>query len=223
MRSRGDRRWDLLLRGAGTVALLGIPVTLYLPDATPLVWFALLAVPANSPLSPILPTAFEPLIMEAAKYASALSVAVVGTAVYMLMEYLNYHLYAWVLTRERFRALRDRPWVQRSVGFFARAPFLTVVVFAFSPLPFWVVRILSIYRGYSVRRFMLACTVGRFPRILAYAALGAALAIPSVFLALVAVGTGVLVVAWKIVGGQAVLQDTVLDVDVDTKPTQETV
>ena len=214
-RPRGDRRWDLFIRGAGLVALIGIPVAYYVPSATPLVWFALLTVPANSPLSPILPTAFEPLIMEAAKHATPFAVTVVGTAVYMLMEYLNYHLYAWVLTRDRFVALREKPWVRRSVRYFSRSPFVTVVVFAFTPLPFWVARILSIYQGYSVPRFMLACALGRFPRIFLYAELGAALAVPSIFLALLAVGTAVVLVAWKWMGGKAVLEDTVLDVEVE--------
>ena len=219
LRPRGDRRWDMLVRGAGIVALIGVPIAYSAPGSAPLVWFALVSVPANSPLSPILPTAFEPVIMEAAKYASTLSVAVVGTAVYMLMEYLNYHLYAWVLTRDRFVALREKKWVRRSVGSFARAPFGTVFVFAFTPLPFWVARILSIYRGYSVPRFMSACALGRFPRILLYAELGAALVVPSVLLALVAVGTGGLVVAWKVVGGKAILEDTVLDTEIE--PSQE--
>lgn len=219
---RGDRRWDLLVRGTGLIGLLGIPVALFLPVATPLVWFALLAVPANSPLSPILPTAFEPLIMEAAKHSAAIWVTVVGTAVYMYMEYLNYHLYAWVLDRDRFAKLREKKWVERSVGFFTRSPFVTVVVFAFTPLPFWVVRILSIYGGYSVPRFMVACALGRFPRIFIYAWLGAALAVPGTILLVLALGSAVLIVAMRLARGQAVIEDTVLDMKVaEPAPAEE--
>lgn len=169
-----------------------------------------MAVPANSPLSPILPTAFEPLIMEAAKYSAAWAVTLVGTSVYMLMEYLNYQVYAWVLTREGFAKLSEKPWVKRSVEHFARSPFLTVLVFAFTPLPFWVVRILSIYRGYSVPRFMIACALGRLPRIYIYAALGAVLMAPTWILLALGLGTAVLLVGWRLLEGKVVIEDTVL-------------
>ena len=62
-----ERRWDLVIRSAGIAAILGIPVIIAFPRTIPLVWLAVLSIPANSPLSPIIPAAFEPLIMEAAK------------------------------------------------------------------------------------------------------------------------------------------------------------
>ena len=61
-RGGNERRWDLVIRSAGVAALLGIPTIIIYPRSIPLVWLAVLSIPANSPLSPIIPAAFEPLI-----------------------------------------------------------------------------------------------------------------------------------------------------------------
>ena len=66
LRPLGDRRWDLILRATGLAGLLGIALVLLVPSSAVLVWFAVMSLPANGPLSPLIPVAFEPLIMEAA-------------------------------------------------------------------------------------------------------------------------------------------------------------
>ncbi len=215
---RGDRRWDLFLRATCAVVLLAIPVLHFFPDSGLLVGYAIASVVTNSPLSPVVPVAFEPLIMEAAKYTSILNVTVIGLVAYMYTEYLNWHLYRWVLDRKRLATLRKKPWVERSVASFARAPFLTTVVFAFTPLPFWVSRILAIYQRYPFWHFMAATAVGRAPRILLYAWLGAALNVPTVLLASAAVGATLLVVAIRLARRQPVLEDAALDTRASDSP-----
>ena len=208
---RGDRRWDVLIRAAGTVALLGIPTVVIFPRLVPLVWLAVLAIPANSPLSPILPTAFEPLIMEAAKYEKAIWVTLVALTTYLYMEYLNWRLYSWVLNREVFARFKEHRWVRKSTRQFARSPFATVVFFAVSPLPFWVIRIVAIYHHYPLRSFMGATAIGRFPRLFAYAWLGELLRIPTVVLLGVIFGTAAVIIVYRLARGKRVLADTVLD------------
>jgi hypothetical protein len=206
-----DLRWRLLLVGLAAVALIGIPVALVAPDTTPLLWFALLSVAANGPLSPIFPVAFEPLIIEAAKYSSAIWVTLVGLAVYMLMESLNYVLYASVLRHRRLDSLRQHRWSQRSVDYFARSPFLTVWVFAFTPLPFWVARLMAIFHHYRFAHYFAATALGRLPRIYLYAWLGASFQVPGVVLLLLAAGATLLLVVWRSAKGRPVLAETVLD------------
>ena len=211
-KQRGDRGWDLLIRATGLVALLGIPILVVFPRLVPLVWLAVLAVPANSPLSPLIPIAYEPLIMEAAKYERPVWVTLVALGAYMYMEYLNWRFYGWVINWHRFGALRERRWVCHSVAWFARAPFTTVVVFAFTPLPFWVARLLALLHRYPIRRFMAATAVGRLPRLYLYAWLGQLLHVPTVILVAVIFGTATIVVAGRLVRGKPLLADTALDV-----------
>ena len=197
LRPLGGRRWDIILRVTGVAGLVGIALVLLVPGSAVLVWFAVMSLPANGPLSPLIPAAFEPLIMEAAKYEHPLSVTVVGLAAYMLTEYVNWHLYAWALSRERLASVGRSRWVRWGMDRFSRAPFTTTIVFAFTPLPFWVARCLAILDRYPIGKFMTATAVGRFPRILIYAWLGALLQIPTVALAALLVGSLLFAVPWR--------------------------
>lgn len=201
----------MFLWSAGAAALLSIPLVVLVPGSVPLVYLALLGLPANGPISPILPTAFEPLIMEVAKHQTVLAVATTALGVVLYVEFLNWHLYAWVLNWDRFAPLRRRRWVQRSVEWFSRSPFLTVVVFAFTPLPFWVGRCLAILNRYPLARFLAAAAIGRWPRYVIYAWAGDVLQVPSLVLLAIALGTAVILVGWRLSRGQRVLADAILD------------
>jgi hypothetical protein len=67
-----------------------------------------------------------------------------------------------LLTRRR----DDKTWSG------VRAPFFTVWLCSWSPLPYWLVRILSPMAGYPVRKHLWATFLGRFPRLWFFAALG---------------------------------------------------
>lgn len=198
---RGDRRWDLFLRATGVAAVLGIPIVLFVPGSVTLVWLAILSLPANSPLSPVIPTAFEPLIMEAAKWERVWAVTLVATACYMYMEYVNWHVYGWVLGWQRLAGLRNRPSVRWGVRLFARSPFWTVVIFAVTPMPFWIVRSLAILHRYRLPRFLLATVIGRLPRILFYAWFGDLVRLPTVFLLSLIFGTAAIVIGSRLARG----------------------
>lgn len=199
MRPRGDARWDLLLRGTAVAGLLGIPLVLLVPESVVYVWLAVLSLPANSPLSPVLPTFFEPLIVQAAQWKPAWAVTLVGTAGYMYMEYLNWHVYARLLEHERLDGVRGNRWVTWGVARFARAPFWTTALFAFTPAPFWAARAFAILQRYPVRRFMAATLVGRLPRWYLYALFGSLVRVPTwVILAVM------LVPAMFLLGGRVV-------------------
>lgn len=208
---RGDRRWDLFLRATGLAALVLIPIPLLFPSTVPLVWLAIVGIPANGPLSPILPTAFDPLIIEIGKYAPAFTVTCVATGIYMYTEFLNWHIYAWVLNWERLDGFRENRWVGWGVDRFATAPITTIIFFAVTPLPFWVARSLAILHRYPLKRFMLATAVGRFPRFFVYAWLGSALSIPTYLIIAVIVLGAVVAIGARIVRGQAILGDVVID------------
>lgn len=210
-RQRGDHKWDLFLRASAIAGAVGIPVILLFPNAAPLVWLAIVGVPANGPLSPILPTLFDPMIIEVGKYAPTLSVTLVALGVYMYTEFVNWHIYGWVLTWDRLAAVRRNRVVQWGVDRFGRAPGTTIIFFAVTPLPFWVVRCLAILHQYPLGRFMAATAIGRFPRFFMYAWLGSALSIPTYALVVVIVGGALVAIGTRLFKHQPLLADTVLD------------
>jgi uncharacterized membrane protein YdjX (TVP38/TMEM64 family) len=206
VRPRGDRRWDVFLRATALAGLLGIPILVIVPNSAPLVWLAVMSLPANSPLSPLLPTFFEPLIIEAAKWSSVWAVTLVACAGYMYMEYVNWHVYAWVLNWDWLEGFRARRSVRWGVRLFARSPFWMVVVFAFTPLPFWAGRALAILHGYPLGRFMLATAVGRVPRWLLYAWFGSRMAVPVWILAAVIVIPAAVVIGGRLLRGESLVE-----------------
>ena len=207
---RGDHRWDLFLRATALAGAILIPIALLFPDAVPLVWLAIVGVPANGPLSPILPTLFEPLIIEAGKHAPALAVTLVALGVYMYTEFVNWHIYAWVLTWKRMAAASENRAVRWGVERFGRAPGSTVVFFAVTPLPFWAVRCLAILHGYPIGRFMAATAIGRFPRFFMYAWAGSTLPIPTWALVVVIVGGAVVAISLRLLKHQPILADSLV-------------
>jgi uncharacterized membrane protein YdjX (TVP38/TMEM64 family) len=199
VRPHGDRAWDLMLRSIGVAALVGIPVVLAFPRSVPLVWLAIVSLPASGPLGPVMPAALEPIVMEAAKYEAAIWVTLVALASYVYMEFLNWHIYRWVLDRDALSRFRTHRRVQTAVRYFAKYPFVTVAVGAATPFPCWVMRVLAVLHKYPLRPYLIATGIGRFPRIYLYAWLGSFLRIPTVVLVGVVVGSTAVVLVHRLV------------------------
>lgn len=199
VKPRGSREWDLVLRSTGVIALVGIPLALLFPRLVPLIWLAVVSLPASGPLGPVMPAALEPLVMEAAKYEKAIWVTLVALSTYVYMEFLNWHIYRWVLNREMLTPLRNDRRVQAAVRYFAKYPFWTTVVGAATPFPCWVIRILAVLHKYPLRPYLVATGIGRFPRIYLYAWLGAWLRVPTWLLVGVIIGSTAAVLIWRFV------------------------
>ncbi len=208
VKPRGDRRWNVFLRATAVVALLGIPVVLLFPGSVTYVWLVVLSLPANSPLSPILPSLFEPVIVEAAKWEPVWAVTTVATVGYMYTEYINWHVYSWLLVWERLARYRSRPSVRWCIALFSYSPFWMVVICAFTPLPFWPARMLAILHRYPLWRFMLATLVGRVPGFFAYAWLGNLVSVPTWILVAVIVVPAAAVIGWRLLKGVPLLAET---------------
>ncbi|MBE0592258.1 MAG: VTT domain-containing protein [Gemmatimonadales bacterium] len=196
---RGSRAADLVLRSTAVIALLGYPLTFAFPRLIPLIWLAIVSLPASGPLGPIMPAALEPVVMEAAKYERPIWVTLVALTTYVYMEYLNWHIYRWVLDRDLLSRFRDHRRVRTAVRYFARYPFATTVIAAATPFPCWVIRVLAVLHGYPLRPYLIAIAIGRFPRIYLYAWLGGFLRIPTVVLLAVVVGSTAVVLVHRLV------------------------
>lgn len=179
---RGDMVWDGVLRGTGLLAVAGIAVLLCAPPAAVgLVGFLVVTIWVNGPLGMFLPATYEPILMLFGRLYPPVIVGAVGIAGTLYVEFLNYHLYGRVLSSSALTGLRESAVVRRVVPLFRRAPFFTVWLCAWSPLPYWVVRLLAPLARYPVRRYLVATLLGRFPRLWFFAALGA-LPIPTTWM-----------------------------------------
>ena len=171
-RRRGTLQSDVFLRGSAGLALLAIYALLRWPAAGPLVGFVFVTVLLNGPLSPLLPAAYEPVLMVAGRVYAPSLIALVGVAGILAIEYLNYYLYRLAILHPHAGTVRQSRLVARTLALFERQPFFTVWLCAWSPLPYWAVRVLAPLAGYPVNRYLLATFLGRAPRLWFFAALG---------------------------------------------------
>lgn len=189
---------DRILRGGAVLGVATLAVTLIVPGAVPLAVFLLFTLWTNGPYSPVLPAAYEPVLMLFGRLYPPLLVAAVGTLGTALVEYLNYHVYAAGADRLP-DGVRAHPMLARVERWYARAPFATIVVAALTPIPFWLVRVLSALTRYPVRRHLTGTALGRFPRLWLFAAIAAPLRISTSWLALATLAIAV-VIAFLSVG-----------------------
>jgi len=156
----------------------------------------LVSLPACGPWSPVLPVAWEPLIFEVSKYESPLWVAATSLAICVYMEYINWHIYRWAVSLDALASVRDRRAVRLAVDYFGRAPAPTIAITALIPFPFWIIRVLALLRKYPLRRFLGAMTLGRAPRLLFLAWVGATLRVSTVILVAVIAIAAIAGILW---------------------------
>jgi len=171
-RRYGDLVLDGVLRGSGAAALLAIPLVLLHPASGPLVAFVLVTIWVNGPLAPFLPATYEPILMMYGRLYVPVLIGLLGVSGTIYIEYLNYRLYGRVLHANVLAGVRESRIVRRLTSLFKRAPFFTVWLCSWSPVPYWSVRFLSPLTRFPVRRHLLATFLGRFPRLWFFAALG---------------------------------------------------
>jgi uncharacterized membrane protein YdjX (TVP38/TMEM64 family) len=179
LRPMGARQWDFLLRATGVVgaaAILLVEFVTVAPIGDLAVFFSLTLF-VNGPYSPLMPVAFEPMLMAYGQLYSPLLVAAVGVSGQVLVEAVNYHLYHAAMRSAMMTKARESRVVRTTIKSFETQPFLTIFVCALTPIPFWIVRIVAPLAGYPIRRYLAATALGRFPRLWFYAAIGAMLPI----------------------------------------------
>ena len=173
VRRRGTPQWDAVIRSTAVVALLAIYPVMRWPEMAGLAAFGMISVVMNGPISPLFPASYEPVLFLAGRTYPPLAVAVVATAATLYMEYINYYIYRYAIFHPKLDRTRESYWVRRSAELFDWNPFWGIVILAFTPLPYWVARVLGPLAKYPIERYMLATLVGRFPRLWLYALFGA--------------------------------------------------
>ncbi len=194
LRPAAPPQWRALLYACGVVSLAGIVLTeLRVPSVSDLATFFSLTLFINGPYSPLTPVGFEPILMAYGRLYPPLLVAVLGVVGQLMVEYVNYHLYDAALRTDVLRHTRESPTTRRVLGWYRAAPFVTTIVVAFTPLPYWTVRIAAPLSRYPMARHLSATAVGRLPRLWLYAAIGTLLPFSSG--AILCAGLGVALVS----------------------------
>lgn len=158
----------------------------------PSVWgglgtLALISAWCHGPASPLLPAAFEPVLLAYGRMYPPLVVALVATAGSLPAEVINYVSYGWVLHARRLGRVRQTS--ARVTRLFERRPFLATVVVAATPIPDWSARILGALARYPTGRYLAAFAIGRLPLFWLLAAAGQVIRLPSTAVLALVIGS----------------------------------
>ena len=156
----------------------------WFPQWWQLVGFFWYSIPGNSFV--YLP--HEPAVIFAGAVYQPWLVAIVGGISTMVAAIVDYYVVRKVFEFKKVASVKETPLYKTAVRYFSWRPWLTVALFAISPLPFYVIRVLAPSAGYPIWRYVSACVVGRIPRYYLLALGGAWVPVPLRYLILMMVG-----------------------------------
>ncbi|TFH00129.1 MAG: hypothetical protein E4H13_08235, partial [Calditrichales bacterium] len=114
----------------------------------------------------------EPVVLYLGKTFGWIWPVVVAIIPTIIGSYLDYQIFDPLRNIAVMNRLKNKRWYRKIFHYFSLYPFATITVFALTPLPFYTVRILSIFGEYPAGRYVQAALLGRIPRYLFLAAGG---------------------------------------------------
>lgn len=188
---KNGRNWLYFGVSAGIVAVAALLVWLWLPRLRDMVWLALYTIPSHMFVSPF---NHEWLLLLLAKSNPALWCTIASLIGCLIAGLWDYWLFVPLIHHPRVRSKYSKAGLyKKSVAFFRKWPFWSLVVIGLTPLPFYPIKFLAISDHYPLKKYLLALIVGRTPRYYVIAYLGQVLRLPT--WSLIALALVLLVVA----------------------------
>jgi membrane protein YqaA with SNARE-associated domain len=141
-------------------------------------WYS---IPANSFV--YLP--HEPAVIYAGAIYIPWIVAVVGGLSTIIASIIDYFVVRKAFEFRRVAPVKQTSLYKMAVRYFYWRPWETIVVFAFTPLPFYPIRVLAPSSGYPLWKYVSANVTGRVPRYYLLALGGAWVSVPPKYLILI--------------------------------------
>ncbi len=157
------------------LAILAVPAALstilvwrFLPDWWPLSVYFWYSIPGNSFM--LLP--HEPAVVAAGTLYHPGLVAIVGGLATIPASAFDYQLFRRAFQLDFMAQFKESRISVSAQRMFNVQPWWTTVFFAFSPIPFYPIRVIAPLAGYPPTRYVAAVFVGRVPRYYLLALLG---------------------------------------------------
>ncbi len=106
----------------------------------------------------------EPAVIYAGTLYAPILVALLGGVATMLASIVDHIIITRTFQLERMAQIKDTRIMRLSTRLFNRMPWLTIVFFAFSPVPFYPIRVVAPMAGYPLTGYVSAVVLGRIPR-----------------------------------------------------------
>jgi membrane protein YqaA with SNARE-associated domain len=176
-RVRLGRTVRIVIAAVAVAFALALWITLYrYPEYSKLLILFVYTIPSEF-LIAVIP--HEPIIFLYSKLYHPFTVTWVTLLATLFTEYLNYVLIDQFFRIPRIGEMKDHRYFQKFTGYFLKAPFISVVIAALTPIPFYPFRILASSSRYSLLRYLAGVAIGRAPRFYILAQFGYLVKIPN--------------------------------------------
>jgi len=176
----------------GALGLANLFILVFKPAINPFLALFLYSIPSNSAVS-VFP--HEPVIVFCGSLYSPLVISLVAGAATCVAGFLDYQVFTPLLNLQALDSLKDGVVYRKSVRYFAKMPFLIILIAGFSPIPFVPIKILAFSSRYPLRRYIAALFLARAPRYYILALIGEFFDIPNwILLAIFALIFGYVIV-----------------------------
>ncbi len=168
MVSLKDSQFDRMAPGTwifgGVMVILGA-VGVYMmttrPEDHPLLTVFFYSIPSNAGIS-LFP--HEPVIVWYGKTVNLWLLSLVATAGTVVAAFLDYRFFAPVLNLSYSARYKATGTYRKAHRWFHKMPFISIVVAALTPIPFYPFKFMVYASKYPIRRYLSAVVIGRFPR-----------------------------------------------------------
>ena len=130
------------------------------PDWWQLSVFFWYSIPANS----FLWLPHEPGVIVAGTLFAPALVAATGGVATMVASIVDHAVFTRTLRIEGVSKVKQTRIMRFCINLFNKQPFGTIVIFAFTPIPFYPIRLVAPMSNYPMARYVSAVVIGRVPR-----------------------------------------------------------
>jgi membrane protein YqaA with SNARE-associated domain len=177
MKILSKKKYQYILAFIITSGLATLYFLLTMPASTGLIKLYYYSIISNVYIS-IFP--HEPALIYYGKLYPIIAVSLVAGIGSVIAGIIDYETFIPILHHRKIRKYyADKTVYTRSVYYFSKYPFLSIVVAALTPIPFYPFKFLSIASKYPQERYLAATFIGRFPRYIYLAAIGSWISIPN--------------------------------------------
>jgi membrane protein YqaA with SNARE-associated domain len=121
---------------------------------------------------------YDPAVIFFGQFHAPLTVALVGVSGIMISETINYTFFEYIVDLRFFEKILKHKLIVKLITLFNKAPFWTMLIVAFTPIPIYPFRFLVVMARFPLLKYLLALFLGRLPRLYLIALFGHSVNLP---------------------------------------------
>ena len=115
---------------------------------------------------------YDPAVIFFARFHAPLIIAFVGVAGILASEIINYTCFEYIVDQKFFDKILKHKFIVKLTRLFNKAPFWTMLIVAFTPVPIYPFRFLVVMARFPLLKYLFALFIGRLPRLYLIALFG---------------------------------------------------